>query len=74
MQLPGSTSMLAVLTIPMKQQCPLSCSFCKRTAFNQLIECSPFTDMLVNTSLPLDNYCYNGSLTNNGVTLLLSVN
>jgi len=40
----------------------------------QLIDCNPLTDILVSTNLPTDNYCYsNGALTNNGVTVLMSV-
>jgi len=40
----------------------------------QLIDCNPLTDILVSTNLPTDNYCYSGgSLTNNGITVLLPV-
>lgn len=40
----------------------------------QLIDCNPLTDILVITNLPSDNYCYSkGSLTNNGVAVLLPV-
>ncbi len=39
-----------------------------------LIDCNPLTDILISTNLPTDNYCYSGgSLTNNGVTVLLPV-
>ncbi len=40
----------------------------------QLIDCNPLTDILISTNLSTDNYCYSGgSLTNNGVTVLLFV-